>query len=339
MLNEFRQDLVSGDWVLFATGRAKGHVKNPQPFYQPKDGCVFDNPQKSGQGNPLLVYYKGNKISWEGDSSGQWTTQVIVNKFPAVKSGVCGPLTSMGPFQTAGAFGFHEIVITKDHDRTFAQLTTEEIAEVLAVYRERFLAIAQSGDCGEYVSIFHNHGPAAGASIYHNHSQILSSPIIPPEVLRSIRGAEEYYMKHHKKVHEVLIDWEMSQRKRIVYENKSFVVFCPFVSKTPYEMRIFPKNIDPRFEAISVEDVHLLADALGTVLRKMHKALDDPDYNFYIHTSPVAKDPILNYEYYHWHLEVVPRVSVVGGVELSTDVYVNVIDPDEAADLIGNTTI
>ncbi len=335
MLNEFRQDLVSGDWVLFSTERANKPVdsKEREKLYQLKESCLFEDPQVSGQGEPLLVYLNGKKISWTGDFNGEWTTQVVQNKYPAVQHGsVCGSTRSCGPFQIVDASGFHELVITKDHDRSFAQFNNNETEEVIRAYLDRFREISKDS-CNKYVLIFHNHGSLAGASIYHNHSQILSMPVLPPEVLRSVSGAEGYYLKNKQKVHDMMIGETLKEKKRVVFENDKFIAFCPYVSKTPYEVRIFPKVSSPSFENISNEDVPYLAESLNIIIRKLHKVLDDPDYNFYIHTAPIDGN---SHDYYHWHVEIVPKVGVFGGFELGTDMYINNVDPDESAEKLRN---
>jgi UDPglucose--hexose-1-phosphate uridylyltransferase len=335
MLNEFRQDLVSGHWVLFSTDRGnrpggeKDHKK--EKFYQPKETCPFENPLAGGN-DPILIYHKGQKISKE-EFKGEWTTMVIKNKFPALKPGVCGPIMKSGPFSVASGNGFHEVVITHDHDRNFAHFTKEETAEIFRIYKERFEQIA-TDSCGDYIQIIHNHGPSAGASIFHNHSQILSTPILPPDIMGSIRGSMNYFNRYSKKVHSVLIDWEVQEAKRIVYENEMFICFCPYVSKTPYEMRIFPKESSPRFDKISPDGMLFLADAMNNVMKRLYVALDDPDYNFYIHTSPISGDVIVNYDFYHWHIEILPRISKIGGFELGTNIYINTVDPDKAAEVL-----
>jgi len=338
MLNELRQDLVSGDWVLFATGRAKGHIKKENKFYQPKEKCPFEDLLASGNEKPVMVFNNGEKSDLENFISGQWSTVVVPNKSPAVKFSTNPSVIKRGPFNTMLAVGFHDLVITRDHDKNFSNFTTEETSEVLTIYRDRYREIAQQ-DYDKYILIFHNHGLAAGGTVYHNHSQILSTPVLPPEIFGSIAGAENYYRKHKKKVHEVMLEWEIGEKKRIIYENEEFICLCPFVSRTPYETRIFPKKYNPHFESISDNQIPLLAQALNNILKKMDKALDDPDFNFYIHTAPSENNPQSDNEFYHWHIEIVPRLSVVGGLELGTDLYLNVIDPDDAADLFRKTDL
>jgi len=334
MTSEFRQDLVSGEWVLIASGRSRrpDAPEQERTIRERQDAvhCPFEDPQATEHGNPLLVFNEGNRVSWEGRFSGPWTTQVIRNKYPALMPGTCGDPVPSGPFLVHPAHGFHELVIFRPRDRGLAQFSDAELTELLTVYRERYQAIAQD-DCGDYISIFHNWGPRAGATMAHPHSQILSTPVVPPEVMGSIRGADAYFREHGSTVHCRLIAWEVDQATRIIYEDDAFIAFCPYVSKTPYEVRIFPKQHSPNFE-IS-DDAHIVdaAHVLGLVLRALYDTLGDPDYNFYIHTAPVAKSSEVNYDFYHWHIEIVPRLSVAAGFELSTAIYINTTDPDDAA--------
>jgi UDPglucose--hexose-1-phosphate uridylyltransferase len=331
-VNEFRKDLVSGEWVLISSLRAKRpHDAHRVPLSQPREECVFEPERLSEQSAPLCVYAEGQPIVWGGDWTVPWTTAVIQNKYPALQSGTCGEPVRVGPYQTQVANGFHELVITRDHDAHFAQFTDAQTHEVLRAYRDRYLEIAKD-ECGDYISIFHNHGRAAGASVAHSHSQIISTPIVPPEIVRSIQGSDDYMQQHGVPVHQAMIDWELKENKRIVFENEQFIAFCQFVSKAGYEVRIFPKKQSPHFELSDDVTLGQCANILNVVLRKLHNALDDVDYNFYIHTAPVQRDPLLSYDYYHWHIEVVPRIPIAAGFELSTAIYINPFDPDDCAE-------
>jgi UDPglucose--hexose-1-phosphate uridylyltransferase len=330
--SEFRRDIISGDWVLIAPGRSKRpEVTSKEPFPQAQKECPFDDPQATGHGEPVLAYAHGKRIESGGNLS-DWTVQIIPNKFPALTpNGGQEPFTS-GLFQTCGAFGRHELLITRNHEKSFAEFSLPEIEEIIVAYRERYRQIAQE-PYTKFILIFNNHGRTAGASIAHNHSQIISLPIFPPEVIESITGAEKYFREYGKKAHDLMIQWEIKQKTRVVFENDAFIVFCPFVSRTPYEMRLFPKESVPYFELLSDRDVPALAEALSVVLRAVKTALNDSDYNFYIHTAPVTHDPAqrLDYDFYHWHVEIVPRLKIDAGFELGIAIAINPVDPDDAA--------
>lgn len=315
MEGEFRKDLVSGEWVLIAPARARRpDASENERAWEPMEKNIAQCPFERLITDDVTV---------------------VPNEYPALTAGVCGQPMVHGPFLTQVAHGFHELVITRDHEKHFAQFTTDETARVLRVYQERYRAIAFDS-CGDYISIFHNHRREARASVWHNHSQILSTPIIPPEVLRSLEGADQYFQQHGNTVHCTLIAWEREQKTRIVFENDGYVVFCPFVSKTPYEMRVFPKVHASRFELASLDDLAQCAEALNRALRALAMALDDPPYNFYIHTAPVEKDPLVNYDYYHWHIEIVPKLKTDAGFELGTGLALNPVDPAIAAEELRN---
>lgn len=332
-LNEFRQDLVSGDWVLFATSRTKrphaSENNGAESMMEPsaQDPCPFDDPVASGQ--EIISEYK--------KENGQLWLTVMKNKYPAVSPGICLPVEKEGPFSKTAANGFHEVLATADHERALPDFSNEETAILLKAYRERYLEIAKN-ECGDYIQVFHNHGKNAGASVVHPHSQIMSTPILPPVVVRSLNGAVDFYRRHHKKVHDTIIGWEVEQAKRIVFENDLFTAFCPFTSKRPYEIRIFPKISNARFETTDAEGLKGCAETLNYCLRQLKKLFNhNLSFNFFIHTAPVRETGELSCsEFYHWHIEVLPHYSTLAGFDFSTGIIVNVIDPDKAAEEIRN---
>ncbi|OGN13628.1 MAG: hypothetical protein A3C71_01450 [Candidatus Yanofskybacteria bacterium RIFCSPHIGHO2_02_FULL_43_15c] len=331
-LNEFRQDLVSGDWVLFAAARSKRphamEKNNPaENNSKPEGQCPFDDPRASGQ--EVISEYKKN--------NGELWITVMTNKYPTVTPGVCLPIDQEGPFSKTAANGFHDVLATKDHVRALPDFSIEETAILLRAYRERYLEIAKH-ECGEYIQIFHNHGKKAGASVAHPHSQIMSTPILPPVVARSINGSARFFQRNKKKVHDVIIAWEVEQKKRVVFEDDLFIAFCPFSSKRPYEVRIFPKISNARFETTDEKGLTGCAEALNYCLGQLKKVLNhDLNFNFFIHTAPVRETNQLPCaDFYHWHLEVLPHYSTLAGFDFSTGIIVNVIDPDKAAEEIRN---
>lgn len=322
-LSEFRQDLVSGEWVLFSSGRAKGHIaKEKEKFYKPKEGCPFEDPIASGQ-----------EIVWSYPDNEKWSMMVIKNKYPAVSPGKDGEERIGGAFKVHSAVGDHDVAVFREHDLTPYDFSKEQFADAIKVYKKRYKEIYEKDGCAEYILIFHNYGPGAGASIFHPHSQIISFPVLPPDVYRSINGSFNYYKKHGKKIYDLMLEWEIKEAKRIVYENDYFIAFCPFVSKYPYEVRIFPKQSQAHFEVLPEEQDAFLGEAIKDVIGKIGKVLDKPFFNFFIHTAPLKDDLGEHFhDFYCWHMEIVPRLSIEGGVELGTDIHINVIDPDDAAE-------
>ena len=311
MESEFRKDLVSGDWVLIAAGRAaRPHPPKPRAQnYQAPGECPFE----SAADAPAV--------------------RIIANDFPAVTPGVCGPVLEHNGYQVTAGVGRHEIFIMKDHDKQLYDFSPEEMASVVRAYRSRYEEISKSDDCGQYIMIFNNYGREGGASVFHPHSQMITLPIIPPDVARSLRGSYEYFKHHGVEAHALMIEKEQAAKERILFENEQFIAFCPYVSKHPYEMRIYPKFASSHFEHLEEQSVIPLSEALTTVLKKMHDKLADPAYNFFIHTAPIhyEKTDFSSDQYYRWHIEVLPRVSFDAGFEAGTGIKINIIDPDAAA--------
>jgi len=325
--SELRQDLVSGDWIVIAPGRSKRphQLKTEKRKKVSKAGCPFENPQKTDHKPPILIY--GN-----GKNGRNWEIQVIENKYPALTcKEKCTVFKKDGPYSVAEALGHHDIVITRAHDKNFADLPKNKARQVFEILRDRYLMLLND-KCLEYISMLHNWGPKAGASIYHPHYQIVAIPVIPPDVEHSLVGSHEYYKNHKKCVHCVMLDYEKKNKKRVIYENKGAIVFAPFVSKEPFEVRVFPKKHLPYFENTLDVDLDYVVDALQVALKKIKKNLKDPDYNFFIHTAPLKVKE--NFKHYHWHVEVIPKTSIAAGFELGTGIEINVVDPDAAAALL-----
>ena len=226
-------------------------------------------------------------------------------------------------------YGYHEIVITKDHDNNFPKLGKKEAVLLFQAFRDRYTSIAEDNNMA-YISIFHNWGPKAGASVYHPHYQILGIPVIPPDIDRSLSGSLQYAKKNKGAcVHCTQIDWEKKQKKRVILENRHAIAFAPFVSKEPFEMRVFPKKHRSYFEKTNDKELEGIVDILHKTLNKLENALKSPDYNFFIHTAPVHNRT--NHDHYHWHIEIFPRTNISAGFELGTTIEINPLDPDEAA--------
>ncbi len=225
--------------------------------------------------------------------------------------------------------GFHEIVITRDHKKHLAIMPIEKVEEVIKAYQERYLAL-MNHKFVNYIFIFHNHGKEAGASIPHPHSQLIAVPILPADVRRSIEDTEKYYVRNKKCAHCEMINWE-KEEKRVIFQNKYFVVFAPFVPRVNFELRIYPKQHQPNFEKINETEKKYLAEALQKALYGLYKGLKNPNYNFFIHTAPCDEK---KHDYYHWHIEILPKTNTWAGLELGTGVEVLTIKPEEVAEFL-----
>lgn len=337
-VSELRQDLVSEEWVVIATGRGKRpHAfiqRKVQKFEQPISKCPFEDPQTTGHGEPLLIYYKEDekrRIKGVKKLVKEWSLQVIKNKYPAFGPGDCSDDYKEGPYTLMDGAGFHEIVITRDHKKHLASLPIEKVEEVIKAYQERYLALMEH-KCVNYIFIFHNHGSEAGATIPHPHSQLIAIAVLPSDVKESLRGAKEYHEKHNRCVHCTMLKWEREE-KRSVFQNEHFIVLSPFVPRKNFELRIYPRKHKSNFEKITKMERKYLAEALQQALYKLYKGLKNPAYNFFIHTAPCdGKD----YKYYHWHIEIMPKTNIWASIELGTGIEVISIEPEKVAKFLRN---
>ena len=322
--SELRQDIVTGDWVVIATGRAK----RPEDFVSP--GRSGDNPdvsdpfldlRASGQEEPVLLYTK---------EDGDWSLAVIPNKYPAFTRGRAPKDLSEGPYFSMSGVGYHEVIITRDQWKSIAELELWQVAEVVDAYHDRYLSL-MSKKSVNYIQIFHNHGRESGASISHPHSQLMAIPVVSPYLELELRGAELYHKNNRENVYRTIAEYESKERTRVVFENEHFLVFCPFASRAAFETWILPKSDNPYFERITDDEKLSLAEALKSALLAIHDGLGDPAYNFYLHTAPCdGKD----YPHYRWHFEILPRTSIWGGFELANGIEVSTIQPERAAEFL-----
>ncbi|MDD5551583.1 MAG: galactose-1-phosphate uridylyltransferase [Candidatus Pacebacteria bacterium] len=312
--SELRFDIVSEDWIVIATGRAK----RPESFQKErrkenweKGECPFCNLKSQ-----LSPVYESQNIT------------VIPNLYPAFSEESKLDEREVGPYKRMNGVGYHEVIITKDHKKQMAEFSIKETREVIDCYHKRYVDLMDKKFVS-YISIFHNHGKEAGASISHPHSQLIAIPIIDPDIKRSLKGSKRYWEKYGQCPHCTMMRWDIKDKQRIIFENKDFVVLCPYASTIAFEMRIYPKKHEAYFERFEEEEKTNFAEALNIALKSLFKGLQDPSYNFFLHTAPCdGKD----YSHYHWHFEILPKTDIPAGFELGTGIEICTIEPERAAE-------
>jgi UDPglucose--hexose-1-phosphate uridylyltransferase len=301
-VSELRRDELSGRWVLLAPGRAA----RPKTFATAADtpairpACPFcpDHEHET----PPEVARRG-----EGrpDTPG-WRVRVVPNLYPIVGG-------------AGGAGGAHEVVIfTPDHDRSFGYLTDEEAVEAVAVLRDRVRH--HLGEGRAYVQAAVNHGPGAGASIEHPHAQVIALDFVPPTVsatLDRLASAGDDL---------VAAAAAAAPARGLAVVEGPAPAWCPEAASTPYEMRVAHRSTRARFDEATDAEITVVARALRTVVARLTAVVGDASYNLVVHTAPPG--PV---GFFHWYVEVHPRLTVPAGFELGTGVDVNVVAPEEAA--------
>ncbi len=331
---ELRYDVASKDWVVIASGRAKRpetfKSKERQEKSDPED-CPFCKKETYSQ--LVEVFNQGEKLATDILPK-EWTTVSIPNKFPAfIPAKKLDEKEEGGLYKKVNAVGYHEVIITKDHYKSLGQLSLKKVSEVLTVYKNRYLDLMDRTHVN-HISIFHNHGKEAGASIDHPHSQLITTPLIDKDLSLSLKNSKEYKQEKGSCLYCDMQKWEIKKDERVVYQNDEFLVLCPFASKVAFQMIVTPKRHFSNFEKINEKQLTLLADAFKEALSKLYEGLNNPAYNFYLHTAPCDGK---NYDHYHWHWTIFPKTSVfMGGFELGSQMEISTIKPEDAAKHLKN---
>jgi UDPglucose--hexose-1-phosphate uridylyltransferase len=326
---ELRKDPVIGRWVIIATERSKrpnDYLFNSKPPIVEHRFCPFCPGNEDKTPPEILSYRKdGSKPNAPG-----WHVRVVPNKFPALR--IEGGINREGEgiYDKMNGIGAHEVIIeTPDHKETLTSLTDKQREEVLWSYRDRVLDLKKDKRF-RYTLLSKNQGEAAGASVEHAHSQLIALPIVPRNVIEELHGAKDYYNYKERCIFCDIIRHELSAKVRLVSENDHYVSITPFAARFPFETWILPKSHDPYFEDSQKYEFEALSRILGETLKRQDLALNNPPYNFIIHSSPVNQS-YHDEDYYHWHLEIMPRLTNVAGFERGTGFYINPTPPEEAA--------
>jgi UDPglucose--hexose-1-phosphate uridylyltransferase len=236
-----------------------------------------------------------------------------------------------GLFLKADSFGDAEVVVeSRLHNDTIWSLSETALHDVLRAYRERAIAIGTLPNVS-IVMVFRNHGPRAGTSLEHPHSQIIASPIIPPHVRDPFQKAALHFDTYGTCVYCSIIEEELRQRERVIFRNAHFVALCPFASRTPYEVRIYPLRHMAGYTWISDVEIPSFAEVLRFVTRRVHDALGNPSYNFIIRSAPIGDEDV---RYLHWYFVLIPKISTPAGFEMGSGIYINQTSPEDCAHVL-----
>jgi len=330
-LPQLRKDLITGDWVIIATERAKRPdkfrgVPQSKPVEANNDTCPFCAGNEGM--TPREVYALDSGKKRKPNSEG-WQVRVVPNKFPALIPEVDLQSGKEGLYRTMTGFGVHEVIIASPrHICDIALLSPPEIMAMLDAYQNRINEL-KADDRIQSIIIMHNQGREAGASLDHIHSQLFGLPFIPPVLGKELEGTINYFNRNKKCAMCDMLKFESREAKRVVYQNRHFMVLQPFASGSPYQTWIVPRTHCSNFEYIDGPQKKSLASCLKLVLDFFYRELGNPAFNYYIHTSPSAIDAS---HYYHWHLEFLPKLTIKAGFEMGTGVNINITTPESTAE-------
>ena len=328
-MSELRKDHVTGRWVIISTERRK----RPSDFrlesvrIAPDDSCPFCEGHEEMTPKELLVYGRnGSAPNTRG-----WTLRVVPNQFPVLR--VEGGLDRRGEglFDKMNGIGAHEVIIESPrHEDTLASMDERAVEQVLSAAAARVQDLKRDSRF-RYVIVFKNHGAAAGASLEHSHTQLIALPIVPREVRDEVDGSRRHFQTKERCVFCDILQQEATDGRRLIAENSDVVALAPYAPRFPFETWILPKRHQALFEEAPRQEYVSLARLLGDILRRMNNALQFPPYNLLIHSAPVVEPAG---EYYHWHVEIIPKLTKVAGFEWATGFYLNPTSPEEAAQVL-----
>ena len=331
---ELRRDPITGRWVIISTDRARrptDFIRESVQIKGPKN-CPFC-PGAEGRTPPEILAY--GRTNGNRDTPG-WSLRVVPNKFPAL--GIEGSLDREGEglFDRMTGIGAHEVIIeSADHQATLATMPEKAIEEMLWAYRDRALDLKNDRRF-RYILLFKNHGEAAGATQEHTHSQLIALPIVPKQVLEEVDSAKHYYDEKERCIFCDMIRQEIETETRVVLNDGHFIALAPYAPRFPFETWILPRQHGSAFENMPTPSYGQLARTLRDFLSRVDSALNFPAYNYVIHTSPVGEE--MN-DHYHWHVEVMPKLTRVAGFEWGTGFYINPTPPEESARFLREATI
>jgi UDPglucose--hexose-1-phosphate uridylyltransferase len=332
-LPELRKDPITGRWVIIATDRAKRPDDFAREQVIQKGGrfCPFC-PGNESKTPPEVLAYRASGMANEPG----WTTRVVPNKFPALR--VEGELNRQGDglYDKMTGIGAHEVLIeTPDHMLTLSEVEEKRIEDLFWAFRDRILDLKRDQRL-RYVLFFKNHGESAGATLEHSHSQLIALPVVPRRVQEEIDGSKKYFDYKERCVYCDIVRQEITDVSRLVIETDYFLVVSPYAPRFPFETWIIPKLHHSQFETMSPPALANLASVMKATLRKIDKTLERPPYNFIVHTSPLQEPPMA---YYHWHIEIIPKLTRVAGFEWGSGFYINPTPPEESAKFLRDATL
>jgi len=327
---ELRKDPITSRWVIISTERRKRPSAFRLERHEPAgDGgvCPFCEGNEHYTPREILSYRRNG-----GPPNGPgWDVRVVPNRFPALQ--VEGDLDRQGEglFDRMNGIGAHEVIIeTPDHQASMATMPAAQVERVLWAFRERMLDLKNDRRL-RYILIFKNHGAAAGASLEHSHSQLIALPVVPRQLRDEIAGAREHFQRKERCIFCDILRQELDSRIRVISENVDFVALSPYAPRFPFEMWVLPRRHGSNYEDAPRHEYASLARMLKEVLQRMNRALESPAFNLIIHSAPFTEAAG---EFYHWHLEIIPKLTRVAGFEWGTGLHLNPTSPEEAAEVL-----
>jgi len=260
-----------------------------------------------------------------------WHARVVPNKFAALSREVQPTRTVHRSLRSVNGFGVHDVIVeTPDHSQVMALMSDSYVAEILRIYKTRYDEISLDPRIA-LITIFKNHGPDAGTSLEHPHSQIIATPVSSLQVRERFQQALRHFDDFGECMFCQMLEEELEEQTRIVAVSEHFVTLELYASAAPFSTHIYPRRHMASFGDVSTAEMNDLARMLRSILAKLYHGLADPDFNFTIRSAPAES---VGVKYFHWYLSVIPRLTRVAGFELGSGMFINTVLPEAAAEFL-----
>jgi UDPglucose--hexose-1-phosphate uridylyltransferase len=332
-MSELRKDPVVERWVLVADDALRSPVIPRAREHIGKDLLCPFCPGNEHLCPPDIFAYAPDG---SGSAHSGWQLRVIPNRSPLLMVEEGHRRSGEGLYDKITGVGANEVFIeTPEHDIRQSQMSPAQLEGLIWAYQSRIHDLRKDGRIRS-VYIYKNCGVQAGATLDHGYSLLVALPIVPRALAEEMEGARRHFLIKERCIYCDVIQQETSAETRLVAESRCFIAIEPFAPRLPFETWILPRRHAPRFEHIEPAEVHELALIFREVMSRIDAGLCSPDYNYWIHSAPFGNecDP-----YYHWHMEILPRITPSTGLEGGTDLHYNTTLPEDAAEYLRRLAI
>ncbi len=335
--SELRKDPFSDGWIIVSPDRNMKpsdfkveSVNTQQNAFEAQ--CPFCPGNEKETSVEIRAFGRN-----DSENLSEWGIRVVANRFPALKIENKLTFDNLNKVHNRiGGMGAHEVIIeSSEHNLEFHTFSNQKRAEILEVFRERIEDLHKDYRFA-YVQLFRNFGKEAGASLIHPHSQIIAVPTIPKRSMEEIKASKNFWKTYSECIFCSKINNTDNFKERIILENEDFVSFVPYAARFAFETWVMPKKHSAKFENCSPEELKSLSDIMGKTQTAIANCLKNPPYNLVLHTSPNMNNKFLEniQDYFHWHFEIIPRITSIAGFEWGTGFYINPISPEKSAEML-----